>query len=58
MSIIRDEFWQYAKEALLSACSAKTERDRQDFLELARTWTQAAVTERHSLADHDTKIAA
>jgi hypothetical protein len=55
MSIIRDEFWQYAKEALLSACSAKTERDRQDFLELARTWTQAAVTERR---DHDTKIAA
>jgi hypothetical protein len=58
MSIIRDEFWQYAKEALLSACSAKTERDRQDFLELARTWTQAAVTERRSLDDHDTKIAA
>jgi hypothetical protein len=58
MSIIRDEFWQYAKEALLSACSAKTERDRRDFLELARTWTQAAVTERRSLADHDTKIAA
>jgi hypothetical protein len=50
---ITDEFWQYAKEALLSACEAKTEDDRQSLLELARTWTQAALVERRSPIDRD-----
>ena len=48
-----DEFWQYAKEAILSASYAKTDDDRQGLLDLARTWTQAALVERHCLADHD-----
>jgi len=47
---ITDEFWQYAKEAILSAAAAKTDDDRQDLLELARTWTQAALQERRSAA--------
>jgi hypothetical protein len=58
MSIIKDEFWQYANEAYLSAYGAKTEKDREDFLDLARTWTQAALVERRSLVNRDTKIAA
>jgi hypothetical protein len=41
-----DQFWQYAKEAILSASGAKTDEDRQGLLELARTWTQAALLER------------
>jgi hypothetical protein len=41
-----DQFWQYAKEALLSACYAKTDEDKQDMLDLARTWTQAALQQR------------
>jgi hypothetical protein len=49
---ITDQFWQYAKEAILSASYAKTEDDRQGLLELARTWTQAALQERRSI-DHD-----
>jgi hypothetical protein len=40
---ITDQFWQYAKEAILSADAAKTDEDRQSLLELARTWTQAAL---------------
>ena len=48
-----DQFWQYAKEAIFSACFAKTDDDRQGLLELARTWTQAALQERASLVDHD-----
>jgi hypothetical protein len=40
------QFWQYAKEAILSAAAAKTEGDRRSLLELARTWTQAALLER------------
>jgi hypothetical protein len=40
---IRDQFRQYAKEAILSACAAKTDEDRQGLLELARTWMQAAL---------------
>jgi hypothetical protein len=47
-----DEFWQYAKEATLSASYAKTDEDRQGLLDLARTWTQAALLERQSLS-HD-----
>jgi len=43
---ITDQFWQYAKEAILSAAAAKTDEDRQSLLELARTWTQAALQER------------
>jgi hypothetical protein len=50
---IADQFWQYAREALLSACEAKTTEDRKGLLELAQTWTQAALVERHSLIDND-----
>jgi hypothetical protein len=45
-----DLFWQYAKEALLSACYAKTDEDKKDLLDLARTWTQAALQQRKSLS--------
>jgi hypothetical protein len=48
---ITDQFWQYAKEAILSASSAKTDEERQGLLELARTWTQAALLERQSIDD-------
>ena len=49
-----DQFWQYAKEALVSIGYAKTDEEKQDLLELARTWTQAALQERaHPLVDHD-----
>jgi hypothetical protein len=58
MSTTRDQFWQYANEAHLSAYGAKTERDREEFFDLARTWTQAALIERRSLVERDTKIAA
>jgi hypothetical protein len=43
---ITDQFWRYAKEAILSATAAKTDEDGQSLLELARTWTQAALQER------------
>jgi hypothetical protein len=46
---ITDQFWQYAKEAMLSACYAKTDDDKQALLDLARTWTQAALLERQSI---------
>jgi hypothetical protein len=41
-----DQFWQYAKEALLLAVSAESDDDRQSLLELSRTWTRAAIVER------------
>jgi len=50
---ITDQFWQYAKEAMLSACYAKTDDDKQALLDLARTWTQAALLERASSSHHD-----
>jgi hypothetical protein len=43
-----EQFWQYAKEAIISAVTAKTEEDRRDLFDLARTWTQAALVERTS----------
>jgi hypothetical protein len=38
-----DQFRQYAEEALRWACQAKTEKEKQVYIDLARTWTQAAV---------------
>jgi len=55
---ITDQFWQYAKEAILSAYGAEPEKDRQDLIDLARTWTQAALVERRSVVARDTKTAA
>jgi hypothetical protein len=43
-----DQFWQYAKEAILSACYAETDEERQGLLHLERTWTQAALMARAS----------
>jgi hypothetical protein len=48
---IKDQFWQYAREAILSAADAKTDEDRQSLLDLALTWTQAALVERVSAVD-------
>jgi hypothetical protein len=45
-----DEFWQYAKEAIISALRAETEDERRGLLDLAGIWTQAALLERHLLA--------
>jgi hypothetical protein len=47
-----DQFWQYAKEAMLSASYAKTGDERQSLLDLARIWTQAALLERQHV-NHD-----
>ncbi|HJY92812.1 MAG TPA: hypothetical protein VJ255_21175, partial [Candidatus Acidoferrum sp.] len=38
-----DQYWQYAREAMLSVGSATNDEERRDLLELARTWTQAAL---------------
>ena len=54
-----DQFWQFAKEAILSASYAETDDERQGLLDLARTWTQAALMARHAQVDTDnTAIAA
>jgi hypothetical protein len=47
--LITDQFWQYAKEAMLSAYYAKTDDDKQALLDLAQTWTQAALLERQCI---------
>ncbi len=38
-----DQFREYAEEALRGAYESKTEGSRQALIELARTWTEAAV---------------
>jgi len=53
-----DQFWQYAKEAVVSASCAETVEDRQGLLELARTWTQAALLERASSVDRNSQAEA
>jgi hypothetical protein len=40
-----DQFWQYAKEALLLALSAESNDDRESLAELSQTWTRAAIVE-------------
>ena len=44
-----DQFWLYAKEAILSISYAKNDEDKQGLLDLARTWTQAALRARDRL---------
>jgi hypothetical protein len=41
---VTDQFWQYARQ---------TDEDRQGLLELARTWTQAALLERVLSSHHN-----
>jgi hypothetical protein len=53
-----DEFWLYAKEAMISASRAETEDERQGLLDLARTWTQAALVDRHITNDYDKRAIA
>ena len=42
-----DQFRQYAEEAMRWACQSKTEKERQAYIELPRTWTQAALQRAH-----------
>jgi hypothetical protein len=55
---ITDDFWQYAREAILSASEAKTDNDKLALLDLAWTWTQAALVKQHRPIDHDKAITA
>ena len=48
---VTDEFWQYAKEAALAACYAESDHEKQGLLDLAQTWTQAALIERRTQLD-------
>jgi len=48
-----DQFWQYAREAVLSASEADTDDDKQNLLELAWIWTGAALVERRSQIGND-----
>jgi hypothetical protein len=41
-----DQFWQYAREAILFACNVEADQEKQGLFYLARTWTQAALLER------------
>jgi hypothetical protein len=45
------EFWQYAEETILSAHYAESDEERQALLDLAQTWTQAALIERRARGD-------
>ena len=37
------QYWLYAEEAMLSARQSKSELEKQGLMDLARTWTQAAM---------------
>ena len=53
-----DQFWQYAREAILAASYAKSDEDKQSLFELAGIWTQAALQQRASSVDHDRSVEA
>jgi hypothetical protein len=46
---IVDEYWEYAREAIIWAAAAKTDEERQSLLGLARTWTLAALEQRQCI---------
>jgi hypothetical protein len=39
-----DQFWQYANEAMLFVGDAKTDQDKRDLFELARTLDASGIT--------------
>jgi|HubBroStandDraft_5_1064220.scaffolds.fasta_scaffold189719_1 hypothetical protein len=49
------QFWEYAKEATLSAYEAKTDEDKDALLGLAHTWALAAMIERHALVQYNSE---
>jgi hypothetical protein len=44
----KDQFWQFANEAVLAAYYAESDDEKQGLLDLALTWTQAAMIERRT----------
>ena len=44
-----DQFWLYAREAILSISHAETDQEKQGLLDLVRIWTQAALRARDRL---------
>ena len=48
-----DQFREYAEEAMRWARQSKTEKERQALIELACTWTQAAVQSEHIFGGND-----
>ena len=48
-----DEFRQYAEEAMRWAFQAKTEKEKRNLLELARTWSQAALASDSTVVVND-----
>ena len=48
-----DQFRDYAEEAMRWARQSKTEKERQALIELACTWTQAAVQSEHIFGVND-----
>ena len=38
-----DQFWQFAEEAMRRALLSKSEIEKQALIDLAHTWTQAAL---------------
>jgi hypothetical protein len=48
-----DQFNQYAEEAMRWARHAKTEQEKQAYIDLACTWTKAALQSKHIFGDAD-----
>jgi hypothetical protein len=48
-----EQFWQYAEEAMRRADQSQNEKEKLALIELARTWTHAAMASEHP-ADHAT----
>jgi len=38
-----DEYHEYARECLIAAATAETEKQRRRFMDMARAWTAAAL---------------
>ena len=48
-----DQFRQYAEEAMRWAFQSKTQKEKQAYIDLAHTWTQAAVHSEHIFGVND-----
>jgi hypothetical protein len=50
-----DQFWLYAREAMLFASDAETDQEKQTLFDLALIWTSAALSDQASPGDQDSR---
>jgi hypothetical protein len=53
MTPTADQFWQFAEEAMRRVLLSKSDIEKQALMDLAHTWTQAALRSETTIVNND-----